>query len=141
MKAAVYKGRNLHTLTQALIVTSHRRVRERIDRLAYGLFMAELIDLFTVEAEVQSETHDLLSNALFHLEETADVELLLAYFEVQLLRQMGLLPAWQQCTGCGTRDRPLVALSLSQGGLVCPLVHANPVSCVLTGEPSCCCAI
>lgn len=117
-QAAVHPGKNLYTLTQANIVTSHRAVREQLERLAYGLFMAELLDLFTVDAEVKPENYDLLSEALKRLEQDFP-ETILAYFSTQLLRQMGVLPAWQACSSCQSTERPLVALSLPEGGLVC----------------------
>lgn len=118
VQAAVYPGKSLHTLTQASIVTSHRLVREQLDRLAYGLFIAELLDLFTVDAEVRSSSYDLLAQALEHLEQDKP-DIVLAYYETQLLRQMGLLPAWQACISCQTTESPLVALNLPEGGLVC----------------------
>ncbi|NLW16226.1 MAG: DNA repair protein RecO [Firmicutes bacterium] len=118
VQAAVHPGKNLHTLTQASIVTSHRRVREQLERLAYGLFMAELVDLFTVDKEVRPENYDLLSRALTRLEQDPP-EKLLAYFATQLLRQMGLLPAWENCCFCQREDKQLVALNLPEGGLLC----------------------
>ncbi len=117
VQAAVHPGKNLYTLTQANIVTSHREVREQLERLAYGLFMAELVDLFTVDAEVRPISYDLLSQALTRLEHDQP-EKLLAYFSTQLLRQMGLLPAWESCSACQEEGR-LVALNLPEGGLVC----------------------
>ncbi|HBK85983.1 MAG TPA: DNA repair protein RecO [Firmicutes bacterium] len=118
VQAAIYPGKSLYTLTQSALVTSHRLVREQLDRLAYGLFMAELLDLFTVDAEARPTSYDLLSQALTHLEEDQP-ETVLAYFETHLLRQMGLLPAWQACISCQTTESRLVALNLPEGGLVC----------------------
>lgn len=117
-QAAVHPGKNLHTLTQANIVTSHRKVREHLELLAYGLFMAELVDLFTVDAEKRPETYDLLSGALERLADDSP-DTVLAYFSTQLLRQMGLLPQWETCSCCQSTERQLVALNLPEGGLVC----------------------
>ncbi len=117
VQAAVHPGKGLYTLTQASIITSHREVREQLERLAYGLFMAELMDLFTVDAEVRAVSYDLLSRALSCLEQDQP-EKLLAYFSTQLLRQMGLLPAWESCSAC-QGERQLVALNLPEGGLIC----------------------
>ncbi|NLY53690.1 MAG: DNA repair protein RecO [Firmicutes bacterium] len=118
VQAAIYTGKNLHTLNQAVLVTSHRQVREKLDLLAYGLFMAELLDLFTIDAEVQLANYQLLSQALYRLEQDDPVTLL-AYFQTQLLLQMGLLPAWEACTCCQVSDKPLVTLNAAIGGLVC----------------------
>lgn len=118
VQAAVHPGKSLHTLTQASIVTSHRVVREQLERLAYGLFMAELVDLFTVDADVRPASYDLLSQALTRLEEDKP-DTVLAYFATQLLRQMGLLPAWGACSCCQSAENQLVALNLPEGGLVC----------------------
>ncbi len=118
VQAAVHPGKSLYTLTQANIVTSHRAVREQLEQLAYGLFMAELVDLFTVDAEVRPTSYDLLSQALTHLEQDKP-DTVLAYFAVQLLRQMGLLPAWEACCSCQTTESQLVALNLPEGGLIC----------------------
>lgn len=118
LEAAIHPGKNLYTLTQANIITSHREVRERLELLAYGLFMAELSDLFTVDDEARPECYELLSQTLWHLEQDTP-ETVLAYFATQLLRQMGLLPAWEGCSRCQATAGELVALSPPEGGLVC----------------------
>ncbi|MGI6344425.1 MAG: DNA repair protein RecO [Bacillota bacterium] len=119
MDAGIYTGRGLHTLNQAVIITSHRSLRERLDYLAHGLFMAELIDLFTVDAEVEPATYDLLSRSLNMLEESTNPALLLAWFECQLLLQMGLLPEAEACAHCGADQHSLAALSLAKGEMLC----------------------
>lgn len=134
VQAAVYPGKSLYTVTQAVLVTSHRLVREQLDRLAYGLFMAELLDLFTVDAEVRSASYDLLSQALERLEQDKP-DTVLAYFATQLLRQMGLLPAWQACSYCQTTESRLVALNLPEGGLICPTC-AQAIGGLAIDQPS-----
>lgn len=118
VQATFYPGKGLHTLTQAVVVTSHRLVRGQLDCLAHGLFMAELVDRFTVEAEVHPATYDLLSNALKRLEQD-EPSAVLAYFETQLLRQVGLLPSWQACASCQIATEDLTAFNIPAGGLIC----------------------
>lgn len=118
IEAALHPGKNLHTITQAQITDSHRRLRERLDTLAYGLFMAELIDLFTVDLQVAEEDYQLLRSALVHLE-TGAGDTVLAYFLIHLLRQMGLLPSFNTCCRCQTTEQDMVALNAPQGGLLC----------------------
>lgn len=136
LSASLHLGRGLHTLNQVEVVTSHRRLREQLDRLAFALFMAELIDLATVEAGDQAGFHQLLTASLQQMEEVTRPDSLLLQFEVRLLDLLGLLPAWDQCASCQSVDRPLVALSAVAGGLVCsrcsnqPGVLALPASAV-----------
>lgn len=125
LSANIYLGRGLHTLTQVEISTSHRALREQLDRLAFGLFMAELIDLSTVDDEPQPEYCQLLSDGLTELE-SGIPEQLLSLFEVQLLEIAGLLPALRHCANCQAEDRPLVALSATAGGLVCDRCSHTP---------------
>ena len=126
LSANIHLGRNLHTLTQVEIITSHRALWEQLDRLAFGLFMAELVDLATVEAEAQPEFCELLSHGLHELESSGQPEQLLSFFEVQLLDLSGLLPALGHCANCQAEDRPLVALSAAAGGLVCASCAHTP---------------
>lgn len=119
LSASINLGRNLHTLNQVQITTSHRPLRERLERLALALFMTELVDHATVEAPGQSEFLTLLTAGLLKLETTAQLELTLCFFLLQLLELAGVSPAWEHCVSCQTERHQLVALSAAAGGLVC----------------------
>ncbi len=119
ISASVSLGRNLHTLNQVQIVSSHRHLRERLDRMAVALFITELVDHATVDAPGQSEFLALLALGLGALEGTEQPELTLCFWLLQLLELSGLAPAFTYCASCQSEGRPLVALSARSGGLVC----------------------
>ncbi len=132
--ASVHLGRNLHTLNQAQINTSHRRLREQLDRMAIGLFMTELVDSATVDGPGQSEFLSLLGQSLQQLEIASQPELVLCRFLLQLLHLSGLAPSRDTCSVCQSQEHPLVALDAAAGGLVCRRCAGKAGSFALTGE-------
>jgi DNA repair protein RecO (recombination protein O) len=132
--ASIHLGRSLHTLNQAQIRTSHRQLREQLDRMAIGLFMTELLDVATVEGPGQMEFLNMLSNSLQRLEVAAQPELILCSFLLQLLQLSGLSPAAGVCASCQSSDRPLIALDAAAGGLVCRSCVGKTGSFPLSGQ-------
>lgn len=119
LQAGVHTGRNLHTMNQAVILSAHRAVRDDLERLAYGMFMAELVERSTLDEQPQDEILELLSHALYSLENTDNNELLLAWFELQLLHNLGLLPVCEYCVKCHQPGRSIVGLNALHGGVIC----------------------
>lgn len=118
-RVMIAKGRSLDVLTQAENVTSYLGIRDDLDRLATGLYAAELIDRFLGEREAAPEAYALLSALLDGLDEGQTVDLA-RWFEVQLLQQSGYEIQAERCAVCGDQLPPEATLLCpSAGGLVC----------------------
>ena len=122
-KLLLAKGRNLDIITQVEGIASFSSLRKDLDKLAYGLYHAELSLHFGQElSEGSADYFDHLCRALSLLADSGEDPLLLTLrFEMQLLERLGIKPELDVCVGC--RD-PLTEYRLSffhhdSGGIVC----------------------
>ena len=118
-RVMIAHGRSLDVLTQAETVAPYLRVRDDLDRLATGLYAAELVDRFVGEREAVPESYALLSALLEGLDEGLTVEVA-RWFEVQLLQRSGYEIQAERCAICARQfDPEPTLLCPSAGGLVC----------------------
>lgn len=117
----IARSRSWDLITQAETVYSHRRLREDLDRAAYGYYLVELIDAFTQEEDSHPEVFDLGLTGLRHLEETSQLGLTARWFDLSLLRLSGYQPQLFHCVQCGEALAPVTNyFSASRGGMLCP---------------------
>lgn len=114
------QGQNLDVITQSQTIDSFLPLRSDLWRTSCAIYLIELIDQFTAEQVENYPVYRLLQTALLQLCEAQSNELILRYFELQLLSHLGYQPELYQCLNC----RAPLALgknlfSVSGGGVVC----------------------
>ena len=115
------RGQNLDIITQSQAVETYLPLREDLRRLGCGLYVAELIDRFTAEHVESYPLFRLLVETLRRLAQRTDLDLVLRFFEVNLLAHAGYQPELSRCVVCQAPLRPVAqAFSPSGGGAVCP---------------------
>jgi DNA repair protein RecO (recombination protein O) len=125
------RGRNLDIVTQGQTMESFAELKNDLERSACGLYVLDLIDLFTVEGNQDSPLFDLLRETLRWLSSSKNCDALLRYFEVQLLGHVGYRPRLYRCAVCGVAVRPMVNyFSFAQGGVVCSMCGRSEVDAV-----------
>lgn len=114
-------GQNLDVITQSETVESFMTLRQDLERLARGLYAAELVDRFT---ELRSESYPifrLLVDTLQRLATTDAQDLAIRYFELQLLSHLGYRPQLWRCVTCRGPLQPVTnSFSAALGGVICP---------------------
>jgi DNA repair protein RecO (recombination protein O) len=114
-------GSSLDIITQAQALHTFLPLREDLRRLGAGLYLAELVDRFTVEREEVYPVYKLLLESLTRASDCATLELPLRYFEANLLVLAGFQPQLDRCVTCGQPLQPVAnAFSVAGGGVVCP---------------------
>lgn len=104
----VARGRHLDIVTQAETLDAFLPLRENLDRLGFGYYLAELVDRFLEENVENPPLFDLLLNALRWLgDPETDPVLLARYFELQLLKHVGYQPQLFNCANCGRPVEPV----------------------------------
>jgi DNA repair protein RecO (recombination protein O) len=142
----IAQGRNLDIITQAQSLESFLHFRSEFWHMTCGFYLAELLDRFIEDSsgsspqDAQKHTYELLALALRALEEDAlemqqrrhegnedttqsydRTQLLLRYFEIDLLSLIGYEPALRSCAHCHTELLPQEnGFNASLGGVVCP---------------------
>ncbi|CAN5700778.1 hypothetical protein BH20ACT14_BH20ACT14_13340 [soil metagenome] len=116
----------LHTVTGASLVDSHRAAREDPYRLSVGLIGAEAMLRLYVEEERNARAFGALTRFLGAVDEVlgglrgrAALDPLALAFQLKLLWLSGYVPHLESCVECGSTDR-LVGYLPSAGGGVCP---------------------
>lgn len=124
-------GKSLEIVTQTEIKESFTDLRQDIQRLAHGLYFADLIDHVVADDDPNPILYDLLLSGLYILQRVTPPELGARWFDIQLLQDLGYAPDLANCAVCReflpghfAHDEEF-ALSASLGGAICPR-HAHP---------------
>lgn len=88
---SLYKGRSLHTLTEAQMITTFPAIKENLAKTGLAYHICELIDGLCPENQEQSQLFFLLKKTLDKLEisEPNDMAVLIHEFEIELLTSLG----------------------------------------------------
>lgn len=114
------KGRSLDTISQAQVLDSFQALKADLEATSRGIYVAELIDGFAAEGSANPSLYTLTCEVLALLGEPSSDDLLLRYFELQLLKLAGFLPELHACVECRNTPQPGAHLfSPDGGGLLC----------------------
>ncbi|QQY80480.1 DNA replication and repair protein RecO [Keratinibaculum paraultunense] len=116
----LYKGKNFYYINQGDIIDSFYSIRENIDRLMYGSYLLELMDLSTMEEEQNEKLFFLLLKGLSVLSklDRGFVRFILAY-ELKFISFLGYKPLLDRCANCGNKDLNVIKFSIEKGGIIC----------------------
>lgn len=135
VRLALNRGRDLDYVTQAQVIDSFPAVKNDLQAIARGFYVAELVDGFGSEAHQNLPLYDLALATLGRVgEENPHPELVLRSFELGLLRASGFMPELYRCVECGedlVPDRHRFSVDL--GGVLClecrpPGAHIRPLT-------------
>ena len=134
----VAQARTWDIITESVTVESFLHLRRNLGGISRAAYICELVDAFSAEDDENEIVWDLLLLCLRDLnaepEYAAEGDLLLRWFELHLLSQMGFQPELFACLGCGNDLRPVENfLHLNAGGVYCPdcgrsLPGAEPIA-------------
>jgi len=111
----------LGILTEWRQSTPAGALRERLDRLYAAQYAAALTSELTEDWDPHPYLFDALSRLFADLSRADRVLALLLRFQRVLLAEVGSIPLFDHCIGCGIEDPPSEGLFFSslEGGLVC----------------------
>lgn len=119
-KYLIMQGKSLDSISQCEIKESFYKIRSNLEKMAYGLYFAELLRLSTPLEDINSKLFQFLLKTLYMLQEWSDVELLCYIYELKLLAIQGFSPELFQCVSCGKLDNSSnVFFSNTLGGILC----------------------
>jgi DNA repair protein RecO (recombination protein O) len=114
-------GRTFDIITQAQASNMFLPLKNDLDRLSRGLYVAELIDVFTDERLTARALYDLALGTLQRLSEDEPPAATLRYFEIQLVHLLGWRPELHRCPACAIPLQPEDSFfHAASGGVVCP---------------------
>ncbi|MBC7543888.1 MAG: DNA repair protein RecO [Candidatus Sericytochromatia bacterium] len=117
------RGRSLDIILTAETVRSFGGLRLDFDRLAFALYLAEVVNGLLPVGHPQPVVYDLFVSTLAMLETLERPELVALWFQLQLLTELGHHVGLTACHGCQRPIEPQrhgVGFQLSLGAIVCP---------------------
>jgi DNA repair protein RecO (recombination protein O) len=120
-QVSLARGRNLDTITGSQTINSFLPLKTELELSAHALYAIELVDQFTADQIENYPLFQLLLETMHHLCQAGDNELVLRYFELHLLNEVGYRPQLQQCVSCRSILEPVTnSFCSSAGGILCP---------------------
>ena len=130
----VATGRSFHIISQAETIDANAAVSQDLVALGYASYIVELLERFTPDEDQNQALYRLLRDTLGRLATENDPELVVRYYEMRLLDQVGFRPQLLNCLGCGAEIQAEDQyFSIQQGGILCPscgrrVPAARPIS-------------
>lgn len=113
-------GRNLDTISEAYAISTFSGIRDDLQRVSRGLYVAELVDCFSFEGNGNHAMYSLLLGTLHRLESGNNLAMLTRWFEMRLLECSGYMPELVHCVECRNWLEPADHLFASEsGGALC----------------------
>ena len=122
VKLQLSKGRDMLLITQADTVDAYLPLREDLILTSQAAYVMELLDRFTYEGDTENpSTFRLLTETLSRLASKSDPWLVIRYYEMRLLDQMGFRPQLFECANCRCEIKAEDQFfSFRAGGVICP---------------------
>jgi len=120
-QVSLARGRNLDTITGSQTINSFLPLKSNLELTSYALYAIELVDQFTADHIENYPLFQLLLETMHQLYQAGDNELVLRYFELHLLNEVGYRPQLQRCVSCRATLEPITnSFCPSAGGMLCP---------------------
>ena len=116
----LFKGKSFYYINQAEIIDSFYSIRENINRVMYGSYVLELMEVSTLEGETHEKLFLLLKEGLLVLSQLDRdfLKFILAY-ELKYISFLGYKPSLDKCVNCGKVDFANIGFNIELGGIVC----------------------
>lgn len=114
--------KELYTLSEATIITSHQSIREHPVKSVYGLAMAETLDRLTQPEEENAGLYRLLGRCLLTLETIENEDIVFLFYLLQIAAATGFMPQLATCDNCGKElpdGQGATKYAVITGGVLC----------------------
>jgi len=133
---SLVRGRNIDTITGTQTINSFLPLKSDLELSSYALYATELVNQFAAADVEDYPIFQLLLETMQRLCQGGNNELVLRYFELHLLNEVGYRPQLEQCVSC---HKPLKdatnAFCPGAGGMLCPTCRqSQPLSYPLSAE-------
>ncbi len=116
----IAEGRNLDIICGAVIEKCYFNLRNKYLATSHAHYFSELVDKLTEGNDPHPEIFLLLDNVLENLD-GAQSEILIPYFELNILTELGYHPELYHCIKCRKKitEEEKIYFSFERGGVVC----------------------
>ena len=120
------RGRDLWIVTQAETIEAYLPLRENLVLTSQASYVVELLDRFTYDEGPNASLYRVVVETMQRLSSGEDPFLVLRYYDIHLLDQLGFRPQLFHCVRCSQEIKPADQyFSAHDGGVVCPTCGMN----------------
>ena len=120
-QVSLARGRNLDTIIGSQTIDSFLSLKSDLWLTSCALYATELVNQFTADNVEDAPLFQLLLETMHELCRAEDKELVLRYFELHLLHEVGYRPQLKECVSCHQPLKPTInSFCPSAGGMLCP---------------------
>ena len=125
-QVSLARGRNLDTVIGSQTINSFLPLKSDLWLTSCGLYCTELVNQFAADNVEDYPLFQLLLETMHQLCQAGDNELVLRYFELHLLNEVGYRPQLQHCVSCHLPLKYTAnSFCPSAGGMLCPNCSHN----------------
>ena len=115
----LYKSGDIYHINSCETIEQFYHIRIDLDKLTYASFITKIISDVTTENQNTYSTLKLFLNTLFMISETdKNLDVILAVFELRLMKILGFAPQIRRCTTC-KKTEDLNHFSFIDNGFKC----------------------
>lgn len=124
------RGRSLDVIAQGRMINFYGNIRQDLSRTMQAIYIMELLDKALMDQVPLPILFDRTIEVLLDLDGDGSHPLLLRYFELRLLIELGYAPVLNRCVLC-----PSIAIAdgffkISEGGLLCAACAQQEGGCI-----------
>lgn len=128
------RGRDLDIITQGKLLEFYPALREDLGRALYASYIMELLDKSLLERTPSPHLYNETLQILGYLNDKGLKYLVIRYFEMQLIKELGYKPRLEDCAVCGGRTKS-TRFNLAEGGILCDdCARVVKTDFILSGE-------
>ncbi|MEN6350016.1 MAG: DNA repair protein RecO [Syntrophomonas sp.] len=113
------KGKELDLITQGRIFEFYGNIRENINCTLNVLYIMELLDKSLMDRLALPVLYSNTLAVLDYLNRNEHNPLIIRFFEMNLLINLGYSPVFDHCAHCGTKGNGPLLFDLAEGGVLC----------------------
>jgi DNA repair protein RecO (recombination protein O) len=117
---AMTRGRDMDSINQAQNLESYLAIKSDLESTAKALYLAELAEAFANQDSANPALYRLFAAVLQEIKSPAASEMVVPYFQINLLKVTGFMPEIYRCVECRKGVTPgQHRFSVDLGGLLC----------------------
>lgn len=122
----IFKGKSMYTINEAQLEESFQTFLSDLDTLAYASYINELIDISSVEEDINEALFRATITTLYLMKnKIGDLETLIRAFEVKVLGLTGYGLNLEHCSVCGKKIEKSNQINIQYYGVLCSNCQSN----------------
>jgi len=130
IELSAFRGKNIDTLSQADVINTYSGLSEDLVKMAFGLYVHELLDKVMQIRDTNETVFRLLLKTQQELCKSSEPLIIVLAYALKLISICGFKPELSRCVNCGEDGDKCIKFSPGAGGIVCEQCAQSKYDCV-----------